>query len=64
MFRINTTTLLSLCNDLETHYRLKSSRRMNVIEKVTMFLYTIAIGHQIGKCMRDFNIQVKLLVDV
>jgi hypothetical protein len=37
MFMMDTTTLLSLCNDLETHYRLKSSRKMSVIEKVAMF---------------------------
>ena len=44
MFMMDTTTLLSLCNDLETHYRLKSSRKMSVIEKVAMFLYTKAVG--------------------
>jgi len=44
MFRMNTNTLFSLCNDLETHYNLKPSRRMSVIEKVTMFLYIIAVG--------------------
>jgi len=40
MFR----TLLSLCSDLETTYGLKPSRRMGVIEKVAIFLYTIALG--------------------
>ena len=44
MFRMDTTTLLSLCNDLETHHGLKPSRRMSVIEKVTMFLFTIVVG--------------------
>jgi len=44
MFRMNITTLLTLCNDLETHYGLKPSRRMSLIEKVSMFLFTIAIG--------------------
>jgi hypothetical protein len=38
------TILLSLCNDLETHHGLKPSRRMNVIEKMVMFLFTIAVG--------------------
>jgi hypothetical protein len=38
------TTLLSLCNDLETHHGLKPSRRMNVIEKMVMFLFTIVVG--------------------
>jgi len=44
MFRMDSTTLLSLCNDLETHHDLKPSRRMSVIEKVAMFLFTIAVG--------------------
>jgi hypothetical protein len=44
MFRMNRSTLLSLCSDLETTYRLKPSRRMSVIEKVAIFLYTIALG--------------------
>jgi len=44
MFRMDTTTLLSLCNDLETHHGLKPSRRISVIENVAMFLFTIAVG--------------------
>jgi hypothetical protein len=44
MFRMNATTLQTLCYDLETQYGLKPSRRTSVIEKVTMFLYTIALG--------------------
>jgi hypothetical protein len=44
MFRMDSTTLLSLCNDLETHHDLKPSRIMSVIEKVAMFLFTIAVG--------------------
>jgi len=44
MFRMNRSTLLSLCSGLETTYRLKPSRRMSVIEKVAIFLYTIALG--------------------
>ena len=44
MFRMDTSTLLSLCNDLEIKYGLKPSRRMSVIEKVAIFLYTIALG--------------------
>jgi hypothetical protein len=44
MFRMDSTILLSLCNDLETHHGLQTSRRMNVIEKVAMFLFTIAVG--------------------
>jgi len=43
MFRMDSTILLSLCNDLETHHGLKPSRKMSVIENVTMFLFTIAV---------------------
>jgi hypothetical protein len=38
MFRMNITTLLSMCNDLEMQYELKPSRKISVIEKVEMFL--------------------------
>jgi len=44
MFKMDTTTLLSLCSDLKMHHGLKPSRRMNVIENVTMFLFTIVVG--------------------
>jgi len=44
MFRMDATTLLSLCTELETYHGLKPSRRMSVIEKVAMFLFTIAVG--------------------
>jgi hypothetical protein len=43
MFRMDANTLQSLCVDLETLYRLKHSRRMIVIEKVDMFLYTLVL---------------------
>ena len=41
---MDTSTLLSLCSDLETMYGLKPSRRMSVIEKVVIFLFTISLG--------------------
>ena len=44
MFRMDTSTLLSLCSDLETKYGLKPSRRMSVTEKMAIFLYTITLG--------------------
>ncbi|KAG5228228.1 protein ALP [Salix suchowensis] len=44
MFRMDKDTLLSLCNDLETRYGLKPLRRMCVLEKVRMFLFTLAVG--------------------
>uniref|UniRef100_A0A6N2NK53 DDE Tnp4 domain-containing protein n=1 Tax=Salix viminalis TaxID=40686 RepID=A0A6N2NK53_SALVM len=42
--RMDKDTLLDLCNASERHYGLKPSRRMSVIEKVGMFLFTIAVG--------------------
>jgi len=44
MFRMDADTLKSLSYELETMYGLKPSRRMSVIEKVGMFLYTLALG--------------------
>ena len=44
MFRMDVTTLQNLYYDLETQYGLNPSRRTSVIEKVAMFLYTIALG--------------------
>jgi len=44
MFRMDADTLKSLALELETMYRLKPSRRMSVIEKIGMFLYTLALG--------------------
>jgi hypothetical protein len=44
MFRMDADTLQSLCVDLEMLYGLKQSRRMSDIEKVGMFLYTLALG--------------------
>ena len=44
MFRMDAETLKSLALELETMYGLKPSRRMSVIEKVGMFLYTLALG--------------------
>ncbi|KAG5233162.1 protein ALP [Salix suchowensis] len=44
MFRMDANTLTSLCLDLETQYGLKPSSRMPVIEKLAMFVFTIAVG--------------------
>jgi len=44
MFRMDADTLKSLSFELETMYELKPSRQMSVIEKVGMFLYTLALG--------------------
>jgi hypothetical protein len=41
---MDATTLQNLCYDLETQYELKPSKRTSVIDKVAMFLYTIALG--------------------
>ncbi|XP_034932828.1 uncharacterized protein [Populus alba] len=44
MFRMDSDTLKSLALKLETMYGLKPSRRMSVIEKLGMFVYTLALG--------------------
>jgi hypothetical protein len=38
------TTLQSLCYDLKIQHGLKALRRICVIKKTTMFLYTLALG--------------------
>ena len=43
MFRMDADTLKSLAFELETMYGLKPSRRMSVIEKLGMFVYTLAL---------------------
>ena len=55
MFRMDTSTLLSLCSDLETKYGLKPSRRMSVIEEVSIFLYTISLGASNRKVQERFQ---------
>ena len=44
MFRMDANTLTSLCVDLETRYGLKPSSCMPAMEKLAMFIFTIAIG--------------------
>ena len=45
MFRMDITTLLTLCNDLETRHGLKPSRRMSFIEKgVNTSIYNSSRG--------------------
>lgn len=44
MFRMEKETFFKLCNDLESMYQLRSSRRMTVIEKVGIFIFIIAQG--------------------
>jgi hypothetical protein len=55
MFRMDKSTLLSLCSDLETKYGLKPSRRMSVIEEVAIFLYTISLGASNRKVQERFQ---------
>jgi hypothetical protein len=55
MFGMDITTLLTLCNDLKTHHGLKPSRRMSFIEKVSMFLFTIAVGASNRKVYERFQ---------
>ena len=55
IFKMGTITLLSLCNDLETHYGLKPSRKISVIENVAMFLFTIELGASNRKIQERFQ---------
>ena len=61
MFRIDATTLLSLCNDLETYYGLKSSIRMSIIENVAIFLFTIAVGASNREVQERFQYSSKTI---
>jgi len=72
MFRIDATTFQSFCFHLETQYGLKPSRRISVIEKVGMFLYTLALGasnrevqerfqHSGETVSRYFNVVLKVM---
>ena len=55
IFEMNTMTLLSLCNDLETQYWLKLLKRISVSENVAMFLYIIALGALNRKVQKRFQ---------
>ncbi|KAJ9184076.1 hypothetical protein P3X46_007856 [Hevea brasiliensis] len=44
MFRIHKDIMIQLCFNLESKYGLKSSRRMSVMKKVAIFLYTLALN--------------------
>jgi hypothetical protein len=55
MFRMDADTLKSLALELETMYRLKPSRWMSVIEKVGMFLYTLALGASNREVQKRFQ---------
>ena len=55
MFQIDADTLQSLCVDLEMLYELKQSRRMSAIEKIDMFLYTLALGASNRKVQERFQ---------
>ncbi len=43
-FRMEKSVLLRLCGELEANYGLRPSTTTSVLEKVTMFLYTVALG--------------------
>jgi hypothetical protein len=73
---MDATTLLSLCTELETHNGLKPSRRMSVIEKVAIFLFTKAVeasnrqvqeifqhsGEIISRCFKEVLKSLRLFV--
>jgi len=44
MFKMNAMTFQNLYFELEIQYGLKSSRRMNVIKKIGMFLYILELN--------------------
>ncbi|KAK3204547.1 hypothetical protein Dsin_018593 [Dipteronia sinensis] len=46
MFRMDKDVFFRLCNDLETNYGLRDSRRMNAIEILEIFLHIL--GHGVG----------------
>ncbi|XP_011015239.1 PREDICTED: uncharacterized protein LOC105118883, partial [Populus euphratica] len=60
---MDATTLLSLCTELEMRHGLKPSRRMSVIEKVAMFLFTIAVGASNRQVQERFQHSVIKPVD-
>lgn len=43
-FRMHPHVFLKLCKELELTYGLKSSDRMSVVEKLGIFIYTLALG--------------------
>jgi len=55
MFRIDAVTFQSFCFHLETQYGLKPSRSISVIEKVGMFLYTLALGASNKEVQKRFQ---------
>ncbi|PWA34356.1 hypothetical protein CTI12_AA619930 [Artemisia annua] len=43
-FRMHSHVFLKLCGELESRHGLKPSDRMTVVEKVGIFVYTLALG--------------------
>ena len=43
-FRMQPDVFMKLCTELESKYGLKSSDRMSTIEKLGVFIYTLALG--------------------
>jgi hypothetical protein len=44
VFRMDPTLFIQLCEDLQSKYGLQPSKRMTVVEKVGIFVYTLAMG--------------------
>lgn len=55
MFKIHASIFQTLCFDLESQYGLKALRMMSVIEKMDMFLYTLALGSSNRKVHERFQ---------
>ena len=43
-FRMEQNTFIQLCEVLQSKYGLKPSKRMSIVEKVGIFVYTLAMG--------------------
>lgn len=52
---MNALIFQTLYFDLESQYRLKAVRMMSVIEKIDMFLYTLALGSSNRKVHERFQ---------
>ena len=55
MFRMDAEVLVRLCNDLEQNYALSPSREVSILEKVGIFLYTLAQGASVRVVAEHFQ---------
>ena len=55
MFRMDAEVFSCLCEELEQNYGLKASTKVSVIEKVGIFLYTLAQGSSVRVVAEHFQ---------